>query len=490
MDRGAPMTETPGEPPGERDRSRKLFLVLLIAAALTTLVPRPLFDPDEGRYVATAIEMVESGDWFTPRLRYDLPHVSKPPLAYWLAAGSMEVFGRSVTAARLPWMLSFLATALAVGAIARMLIPGRETIAMTGYGTMLLPWAAACVITADTPLALFEVLFMLGFVRWLDRGAGRWLWLSWIALGLAALTKGPPGLLPLLPVLVFLSVKDRGRLRGFLSPLPVLAFLAMSVSWYGAQAIARPDVVDYWIGTEVVGRIASDAHERNSDLFGAVRVYLPTLLAGTLPWLLVLRGADRAPLRDDHRWLLALWFSLPLFVFVIARSRLPLYVLPLAAPAAIWIAASIDPRRIRRGRTVALVSVWVIALGCIAVATNVVRPDRNGELLARAILAETTETPDEIVFVNENPAWSLRFYLDRPLQRVNLFGYEDWGDLAYRPVAKSTAKLLSEREVRRVWLLPRHHYVAFRNEMREHGREIVRLGYYERLVFFEDRPSS
>lgn len=470
-------------------RSSAAILLLLIGVAFTTQVPRPLFDPDEGRYVAAALEMIESGDWFTPRLRHDLPHLSKPPLTYWLAAGSMTLFGSSVAVARLPWTLSLLATALIVAALARQFVPGGGMIAALIYSTMLLPWAAACIVTPDTPLALFETLAMLGFARWAgaEEPSRRWLWLTWLGLALAALTKGPPGLLPLVPMLAYLSIRERRRLLSFFSLPPVLAFLAISLSWYVAQVLVRPDVLEYWLHTEVAGRLASTDLERNSDFLGGFRVYLPTLLAGTLPWLLVRHGSGRAGWRQNDRLLIALWFFLPLVVFFIARSRLPLYVLPLMAPAAIWISGRVDPARIRRPIPLALVTLWVVVLGGLASISGSVRPDRNGEMLAEAITA-TTVVPEEIVFVNENPAWSLRFYLGRPLQRVNLYGYKDWGDLAYRPVAKTIEELVSEREVRRVYLLPRHHYIAFRNEMRENGREIVRLGHHERLVFFEDRP--
>lgn len=468
---------------------RRIFLLLVLAAALTTLIPRPLFDPDEGRYVAVALEMLDSGDWFTPHLRHDLPHVSKPPLAYWLLAGSMKIFGAHVTAARLPWTLCFLATAFTVAAITRRLAPERELVAALVYATMILPWAAASIITADTPLTLFESLAMLGFIGWLtaDAPSARWLWLSWLSFGLAALTKGPPGLLPLLPIVAYLALRERSRLPRFFSPLPVIAFLLISTSWYIAQAMARPDILEYWIGTEVVGRLGSSDLERNSDLFGGFRVYVPTLLAGALPWLVFQRRKERARWREDHRLLVALWFGIPLAVFFVARSRLPFYLLPLAVPAAVWMSTGIDPARFRRRRIIVMTALWVIVLGTLATLSGFARPDRNGERLAQAILAET-QRPDEVVFVNENPAWSLRFYLGTPLQRVNLHGYSDWGDIAYRPLAKSVDQLVTERDARRVYLLPHHHYVAFRNEMRENGREPVRLGHYERLVIFGDRP--
>ena len=53
---------------------------------------RPLFIPDEGRYVGVAWEMLNSGDWVTPRLDH-LPFLHKPPLFYWITAAAMRIFG-------------------------------------------------------------------------------------------------------------------------------------------------------------------------------------------------------------------------------------------------------------------------------------------------------------------------------------------------------------------------------------------------------------
>jgi len=65
---------------------------------------RPLTLPDEGRYVGVAWEMLRSGDWLTPTLN-GLPFFHKPPLFYWLTAGSMALFGAHEAAARVaPWL--------------------------------------------------------------------------------------------------------------------------------------------------------------------------------------------------------------------------------------------------------------------------------------------------------------------------------------------------------------------------------------------------
>src|SRR5882762_4045158 len=82
--------------------ARHDWLVCMAIAALwfgITLGLRPLAIPDEGRYVGVAWEMLRSGDWAVPTLN-GLPFFHKPPLFYWITAGSMSLFGLHEEAAR------------------------------------------------------------------------------------------------------------------------------------------------------------------------------------------------------------------------------------------------------------------------------------------------------------------------------------------------------------------------------------------------------
>ena len=81
--------------------------------------------------------------------------------------------------------------------------PGSERTAALVYATMLLPVGASQLITTDYLLAACETLAMWAFVeaRFGDmRKSKRWITLMWVGFALAFLTKGPPGLLPLLVV--------------------------------------------------------------------------------------------------------------------------------------------------------------------------------------------------------------------------------------------------------------------------------------------------
>ena len=95
---------------------RRLLLVVALAAPLFAWrLGRPGFSDTEGMYAEPAREMVITGDWVTPRMNGE-PFLTKPPLAYWLAAGVMAVAGPTELA-RVGSTLAALGTVLVTGAL-------------------------------------------------------------------------------------------------------------------------------------------------------------------------------------------------------------------------------------------------------------------------------------------------------------------------------------------------------------------------------------
>ncbi len=135
--------------------------------------------------------------------------------------------------------------------------------------------------------------------------------------------------------------------------------------------IARDaNMLHYFLVDEVVDRIASDKTHRNGAWYDGFKIYLPTLLVGTLPWLPIATWIawknQRTPktlwrTSAVFRWL-AWCFCLPLIVFMISRSRLPLYILPLFPVLACAVALAIGQVNARRTWIAALLIVWTCAL--------------------------------------------------------------------------------------------------------------------------------
>ena len=85
------------------DSKRYIALVLafFLIAYLFPLGFRDLLVPDETRYAEIPREMITTSDWGIPHLD-GLRYFEKPPLGYWMHAGSLLVFGENNFAVRLP----------------------------------------------------------------------------------------------------------------------------------------------------------------------------------------------------------------------------------------------------------------------------------------------------------------------------------------------------------------------------------------------------
>ena len=81
------------------------WLVIVLIGLIWFMLPgyRDLAEPDEGRYAEIPREMVESGDWVTPRLN-GFKYFDKPAFQYWMTAATFKLFGESNATARL-WVL-------------------------------------------------------------------------------------------------------------------------------------------------------------------------------------------------------------------------------------------------------------------------------------------------------------------------------------------------------------------------------------------------
>ena len=192
-------------------------LLLLALAGLLLLVGLgavALTDRDEGANAEAAREMLEARSWITPTLG-GAPRFAKPALVYWLTGAAYAVLGVGETAARLPSAVAALLLVLVQYAFARWVF-GRD-VAWRAALVLLLSVeyvAIGRMALTDATLALWTTVAGYAFLRgwWGAAPRGPWYALAWIAAGLAALAKGPVGLLiPLGGVVAYLLLAKRPR---------------------------------------------------------------------------------------------------------------------------------------------------------------------------------------------------------------------------------------------------------------------------------------
>ncbi len=350
-----------------------LLLVLSVLLLLVGLGSPALTDRDEGSNAEAAREMLESGDWLSPTLNGE-PRFAKPALIYWLMAGAYKLFGVSEVTARLPSALFALGLVfLQYGFLSRVLGPQTGLLGALMLLLNLEFVAIGRMALTDSVLGFFTTLALFGF--WLGLhpstelrtggsaglttgGAGRErqaIWLFYIGMGLATLTKGPVGfLIPLLAVVPYLFLTRRwGQMWRDGKPLAGLAlFIAIALPWYAVMLAIHGSRYTASAQADTIGRFLNVIGGHGGTLF----FYVPVILFGFFPWSGLLpfavyetskrwfevRGlgseataSNLEPHASDLQLFAALWLVAGFVFFSLSSTRLPHYLGPLFPAAAI-----------------------------------------------------------------------------------------------------------------------------------------------------------
>lgn len=332
------------------------LLLLGIGSRLLTLGAYPLHDTTEARYAEISRKMVELGDWITPWFDWNVPFWGKPPLAFWLSAGSMKLLGAGEFAARLPgFVLGLAILGLVFGLMRRQRGFDAALVACLVLASTALFFVCSGAVLTDTALAFATTLAMVAFWRGTHssgRAAVAWRYAFFAALGLGMLAKGPVAILLVVTPLFLLSLITRGW-RAQWNSLPwiggTLLVLAVALPWYVMAEMKTPGFLGYFLGGENFKRFTDSAWE--GDLYGSVHAHAVgyiwlLFLVSALPWTpwLLWRAARsgrawfqwgkfRDRLREaacDQEWrlYLVLWMLTPGLLFTLAGSVLATYLLP------------------------------------------------------------------------------------------------------------------------------------------------------------------
>ena len=414
-----------------------LAALALVWLALTAWA-RPLTLPDEGRYVGVALEMLHSGDWLVPTLD-GLPFFHKPPLFYWITAGSMAVFGIHEWAARaapilgawLAAMASFMfvqrwaSTRAAWLTLAALLA---QPLFFIGGQFANLDMLVAGCITACTVLLAHAALCIE------QRLPQRWpLAAAYAFAALGILAKGLIGaVIPALIIAAWLLLRRRWHVLLALVSLPgVLIALAIAAPWFAAMQFRYPEFLDYFFVVQHFKRFAVGGFNNVQPFW-----FYPAVLAlFSLPWLpwLAQRLALRTRAADTSTQgpvplLMLVWVAMVVLFFSLPKSKLLGYVLP-AVPALAFLMADgllargpASPRAQRWWWASATLSA---VIGLAAVAFFTLNPMHSSRELAAALVAQ--RGAQEPLFMLQRYDYDLPFYAgpDNPIRVVDEWASPD-----------------------------------------------------------------
>ncbi len=351
--------------------------IVAVLAGMPGVFALPPLDRDEARFAQATSQMLESGDFISPRFQ-DQPRFKKPVGVYWLQAASVKlasrVEDRAIWAYRLPSLLgAALAAAACVWGAAAFL--GRAPAAILGaaLGASFMLSTEAFFAKTDAVLcgAVTLALAALGRLYLASREgprAGKGVkMLFWMGLVLSILVKGPVGPLVVGLTLAGLAIWDRkARWMRHLGWGWGLIFTAAVVGpWAMAITVATDGA--FWgaaLGGDLAPKLAGGQEGHGAPpLTYAVAASL-LLFPATLLLPAALSSAWRNRAEPGVRFALC-WLAPAWILFELIPTKLPHYPLPLFGALA-WLMARALSEPI--GRISRLVGAGLAAVAAVILA--------------------------------------------------------------------------------------------------------------------------
>jgi 4-amino-4-deoxy-L-arabinose transferase-like glycosyltransferase len=225
---------------------------------------------DEARLANSALDMYLNGFSLVPRFNKQPDMWStKPPLTIWIQALFMKLAQPNEWAVRLPSAIATLFTGIALWGFCRTYFKNhwQGFIAASVFATTF-AWVyihAGRTGDYDALLTLFITIYSFTIFLFIQNGQRRMLYLFWIALTLAVLTKGIAGMLFLPGIAVFMIFSGRVKLlltqKAFYTGL--IFFTATIAGYYIGREAINPGYIKAVWENELGGRYLNTLEEHS-----------------------------------------------------------------------------------------------------------------------------------------------------------------------------------------------------------------------------------
>lgn len=332
-----------------------ILAVMLLLLMMWHLGYWGVLETSEARYAEISREMLASGNWIEPQL-LGIYHFDKPIITYWISGFGQYLFGVNPFGCRFFLQVAYLFQLFLVFKISVHLFSStrKAFFAFLIYAGFPLVLISVRNLTTDAYLNTFE---LLGVYLWIRHTLARkplWLYLFFIDLGVAILTKGPVGLL--LPLLMIYPIQkilapERKNVNAIHVWAGTALMLLIGSSWFVALVAQSPQLYHFFMGQQIIDRMFHAQVLRRNEPFWYYLAYFPLLL---FPFILLIpQTVIRAIRQKDNAVGLILLFGIgiPLLFFSISSSKRVLYVLPMAPYVAIlagWLLDELPWPRLKK----------------------------------------------------------------------------------------------------------------------------------------------
>ena len=348
-------------------------------------------DPVESNYALTAWEMLQSGDYVSPRI-FGNYWYDKPAFFYWELIAAFKLFGATEFAARLFPGIFGLAGLMLTYYFAKRIYDERTAfmsaiILLTTFEFWLL---GKTVITDMTLFVFFNAVLVFFYLAY-STAEKKLYYLCYIFAGLAVLTKGPIGLLlPGFIVTVFLiCTRDFAEIKKMKVFGGTVLFLLTCMPWYYTMYQLHGNAfIDTFLGVHNVLRATVSEH----PMWDVWWYYTAIFFIGVFPWsfslpMVVVKYWKKRqwPVIDTTTLFLLLWAFLISAFYQCMATKYTTYTMPGLLPIAILIARLLYKHQKLFARLAAVTAVTYLVL-TVLVAIPLCQ-DRSGKSMAEYFAA-------------------------------------------------------------------------------------------------------
>ena len=417
----------------------------------------PVTDPTESCYTLTAKEMLEAGDYFSPRI-FDNYWYDKPIFFYWELILAYGIFGVNDFASRFfPAVFATCGVMLTYWFGKKLY--GQKVGLFAAVILALTPefWYLSHAIITDMTLFCAIAVTLISFYVGYTKGRPNLYYVSYAAAGVGMLTKGPIGFcLPGLIIFIFLLIQ--GDLKhllkmNLLKGVP-LAFGIAAIWYLPMYIIHGREFIDNFFGVHNFLRATVSEHPK----FDVWYYYTVVFLLGFLPWNLPVLYAQfkkfwrerKLPTFDVKEKFLLTWALTVPIVFQCFATKYVTYTLPYMLPVAILFAGFFVKREKIFYRMAAVTSIILIAATFISIR---VCNDFSSKEISQ-ILPKYVDEDTRIVSYRRLYSYSLVYYTGFKIWRIENPEYlhrirpekMKWTSLNVMPIM-STAELKDDEKV-------------------------------------------
>ena len=379
-------------------------------------------DPVESNYTQTAVEMLQSGDYVSPRI-YGNYWYDKPAFFYWELIAAYKLMGVSEFASRFfPGVFGVLGLMMTYG-FARKLYDRKTGLMAAGIlGTCFEYWLLSKTVITDLTLFVFFNAVLIFFFWGYRTGQRNYYYLCYLFAGLATLDKGPIGLLlPGFVLTVFLCVRrDFKEFLYLRLPTGLVLYALVAGSWYYMMyTIHGMDFINNFLGVHNFLRATQSEH----PIWDVWWYYTAIFFLGCLPWCWTLPAAivkavkrQRLPEIDVTTGFLLTWALVVNIFYQCMATKYTTYTLPALLPIAILIARYLYHREALVKRTVigAIVVYGILTFALVVPACSDER--YSGKNIA-AVYKDVAKDDDLIVSYGDYKT-SIVFYGQKMVYRL------------------------------------------------------------------------